>query len=745
MKPTTLAILHLSDSHIQGSEDWANRAQRIAAAIRPRLNTSDSLLVAFTGDVAQSGQAKEYAVAERFLSDLMGEIGKSFSGEINVICVPGNHDCNLAASQEVRKSLIGTLRQSSGKPISEDIIAECCKVLTDFNNFANRIESVHAIECDALWKIYEFDVGGMKICVQAVNTAWSCERKTDPSNIPFPVTRPRPLTPTNVGLRVLMTHLPYHWIQQETYREFRRLIKREADIVLTGHEHELNSGVTIDTEGGSTAFVEGGALSPHEDTSKSSFSLVQVELKPKPFDVNFYHFEWQGDRYTQHGEDGPLNTITLNPQLNSRIQLSSSTFDFYHDLGASITHSSKAKVELQDLFVFPELDAEAEGVETEVRVAIDSKSLLQGPSTDYRCSLIMGEQASGKSALLKMLALEALDMGLVPIFLLGKNLARSSKKELQEIVEKAVREQYEKSCHQEILQLARDRVVLLVDNLDRYGFPTKYFANVAQFFAKIAGQLVATADPLFDIQEALFGEALLSLRQFDQYQIMPLGVKRRHTLVKKWFALNSDASRDEERNRLQNGEYANKLISGVLAKGLIPKYPIYVLILLQGIEAGHSNELENSALGQYYEYLIMHSLLPVINQESLREALNYCEQFAWYLHNSRHDRATDAELRQFHAQFEATHDIEVLFESRKQTLIHAKIWADLGGEIRFRYPYTYYFFLGRYLARNLGNPEVRALAESYAESLYVREHGPRWPVKFPQVWSLQNPPPLMSV
>jgi hypothetical protein len=336
---------------------------------------------------------------------------------------------------------------------------------------------------------------------------------------------------------------------------------------------------------------------------------------------------------------------------------------------------------------------------------------------------VRGEQSSGKSALLKSLFVDAVDAGLVPIFLQGKQLARSSKKELQQLIDRSIREHYETACHEAAIQAPRSSRVLFIDNIDRYAFPSKHFASALEFLGTTCGQIVATADQLFDLQESLLGASLSPLREFDQYQIIPLGVKRRHALIKKWFELESESSRELSLQRAKNSESASKVISSVLAKGLIPKYPLYVLILLQGIEVGHSNELENSALGQYYEYLILHSLLPAINQDSLKEVLNYCEQFAWLLHDTKKDRMSDAELRRFHMQFEQSHDVEIQFEQRKRALVEAKIWTDGEGEIKFRYPYAYFFFIGRYLARNFGRPEVRKLAETYADALHVRDHG----------------------
>ncbi|SEU23894.1 hypothetical protein SAMN05443580_1443 [Variovorax sp. OV084] len=167
---------------------------------------------------------------------------------------------------------------------------------------------------------------------------------------------------------------------------------------------------------------------------------------------------------------------------------------------------------------------------------------------------------------------------------------------------------------------------------------------------------------------------------------------------------------------------ANQIISNIVGKGLVPKSPIYVLILLQGLEAGHQGELENSALGHYYQYLILHSLLPVVRQEAVHEVLNYCQQLAWFLNQTK-PRIDEKAYRLFHAQYEEKFDLAVPLEARKRLLVGAKILTEAEGELAFRYPYSYYYFLGTYLADNLRDEEVGKRVVTYAENLHVREYG----------------------
>jgi hypothetical protein len=203
-----------------------------------------------------------------------------------------------------------------------------------------------------------------------------------------------------------------------------------------------------------------------------------------------------------------------------------------------------------------------------------------------------------------------------------------------------------------------------------------------------------------------------------QLRLLEFGFKLRFELVSKWFGLD-----DTKQNPEQEAELADKIISRVVGRGLVPSLPIYVLILLQSIEVGRAGELENSALGHYYEYMILQALEPRVRQDHVHEILNYCSQFAWFLHSTKKVRVSDKELRNFHAAFEKRFDLEITFDERKFMLLETNLFLELGNNIGFRYPYSYFFFLGRYLAKSLKDQETLLFIRRCCENLHVRDHG----------------------
>ena len=64
----SLAILQLSDLHISGTRNPVfERTDLIVAAIQAHLPEKSGVLLALTGDIANTGATQEYELASRFL------------------------------------------------------------------------------------------------------------------------------------------------------------------------------------------------------------------------------------------------------------------------------------------------------------------------------------------------------------------------------------------------------------------------------------------------------------------------------------------------------------------------------------------------------------------------------------------------------------------------------------------------------------------------------------------------------
>lgn len=705
-------LIQISDIHFSAPSDAVlKRTAEISAAVQPLLPLSTRVILIVTGDIAQSGNTAEYDLAKGFIRAIADDIEGRHGQAPDIITVPGNHDADFDSPRaRVRTRVLKQLKAELASSIDLADVEECVSIFDAYKQFSKEIETGAAVTHSPIWRTFEVDIGGNSLHVHCVNNAWSCEIRTDPGSLGFPTKIHHECVDATGALRILLMHHPAHWIASRQYREFRRFTRECAEICFTGHEHEANAGANRDRETGLTLYVEGAVLQERSDPTVSGFNASLLDFQVNNIETR--EFSWNGSAYHQVGE--PF--VQALPTRANVVNLKPEWLDFITDLGSNVSHQARERLDLADLYVYPELEQQDDNDENPIIVS--SRELAQELATDSVSTLIKGDQSSGKTALLKRLYADAHERELYPIYINGARLRSSSARDIQRLVERCAEEQYAADSLTKVLQAKPAKRILLLDNLDRCQFPDRYMSSVLGYLDKQFLKTIATVDSAFDLKEALLTADLSSLRSFAQLRLLEFGFRLRFELVAKWFGLDERQRRSE-----QEAELADKLISRVVGRGLVPSFPIYVLILLQSIEVGRAGELENSALGHYYEYMILQALEPRVRQEHVHEILNYCSQFAWFLYSVKRERVSDKELRGFHDAFERKFDLEIKFEERKRMLLETNLFLELGDEVGFRYPYSYFFFLGRYLAKNLQNEETLTFIKRCCDNLHVRENG----------------------
>ena len=135
-----IVVLHLSDVHFKDNvqNEVAERAKRIKSAIQLKLNGASVCFIVFTGDVAFAGKTAEYAIAERFLTELADELRSVRASLIlRFVAVPGNHDCDFAYDSALRKITLnaGNNLKEELKPDDDSIVRTLTGVQDNFFTF----------------------------------------------------------------------------------------------------------------------------------------------------------------------------------------------------------------------------------------------------------------------------------------------------------------------------------------------------------------------------------------------------------------------------------------------------------------------------------------------------------------------------------------------------------------------------------------------------------------------------------
>ena len=111
MRP--LSWLHISDLHLRVGGEWAQDVvlTEMCRHIEQQRNDGSTLdFILVTGDIAFSGQAEEYSIAERFFDELATKSGVPRD---LIFCVPGNHDIDRSKQEMAFRGARAELRDPS--------------------------------------------------------------------------------------------------------------------------------------------------------------------------------------------------------------------------------------------------------------------------------------------------------------------------------------------------------------------------------------------------------------------------------------------------------------------------------------------------------------------------------------------------------------------------------------------------------------------------------------------------------
>jgi len=361
-----------------------------------------------------------------------------------------------------------------------------------------------------------------------------------------------------------------------------------------------------------------------------------------------------------------------------KIEFSSRFIDFLDDPGIRIGRPGGGAVALPEIFVYPGLAPFGSGAGT-----ISSPSLLDTASARAPV-VITGPEDSGKTSLLKSLAVKALGEGFFPVYIDGREAPASDSSGISGAARAAADAQYTPDGAAIVNGPGAKKRVLLFDNFDLTGRPGP--GALGRGLLEEFALVILTASHPYPLYE-------------NSFSIVEMGRGLRDELIRKWVALRT-GDPDEAASL---AEKARGVVDAVLGKNLVPSYPVFVLTILESSVTADAGGQAGSSYGHYYEYAVT---------KPLREGSTGAE-FALYsavlsaLAYSRltgGGRAADKEeltgLIRRHAPDAGAKGVISAF-------LKSKTLRETGPAYEFASAHAYHYFAALYLARNIGDAEVR--------------------------------------
>lgn len=715
-----IMFLHLSDIHLRSeSDEILKRTNEIASATFHRLHEVQTLAIVLSGDIAWSGLAVEYKLAERFIEELRQIISaEAPSVKTEVFICAGNHDCDFSLNDDTRASVLGTIRTLNDTLPSDSLIKTASAIQEEFFIFRDKV-SQHKWEHNnrLSWQT-TIHVGSDLVGIRCLNVAWMSEIKEKQGTLVFPSDALVPFAfGKHAGLTVTLLHHPFNWFGQATYRNFQSAVRHQSQLIFTGHEHFPNIGEVTDLRSSPSIFIEGGVLFENNAPQYSTFNIVTVDLKDEQYMAELYN--WNGVRYlpdVDNEEWGSLRALPVKKRQDLELNVDFATL--LNDPGANFSHSGKKNLVINDFFVWPELRC------------IDDPGLIKKQVSaahledinQLNCgAFIRGEEKSGKSTLLRQYFSSYYERGYLPLYFRASWFKKSHQIEPLKAIRFALEKQYKKTSHQSWFQESKSQKVLLLDDGDSSALPPELFSNCLSSLSEYFSAVIVTAKDGASALDLLSIERVDALAHFTQYEIREFGNKKRFELVCKWAEIGGHENESSEK-WMHTIDKWEKDLTTALGHQFVPSVPIFLLTLLQSIESGRTVDLQNSSFGHYYQFLVTSALQNIgIEREQWAEIINYCANLAWFIHSSEQKYVTENGLANFNHAF-SKEFTSVLFERRMRELIEAGILASIDGEIKFKYPYLLYYFLGQYLADRIHEPEVEQYIVNMCDDLHLRDN-----------------------
>ena len=354
-------------------------------------------------------------------------------------------------------------------------------------------------------------------------------------------------------------------------------------------------------------------------------------------------------------------------------------------------------VELQDIFVFPTLLYYPLQAEQEREIINDQTQLLA-----KKYLLIHGEEMSGKTALGRHLFLSLVADKSTPVLHI----------DLKEVTGKADERIFSRAYYRQFsgdysVWKQQENKTLILDDLSSRSNHIELIEIAKGLFEKII--IALSSDTFYS-----FFRDETRLADFQEVTIRPLTQSQQETLIRKRLSLSDRAEPITDGFVDQIERHVNSII---ISNKIVPRYPFFVLSILQTYEGFMPDNLSITAYGHCYYVLIVASLVKSgISSEdnAINTCFNFAEKLAFKIYQQRKlQTESSLDLKEFVDEYKENFIIP-------ESIFHRLQKDDYGiisSEGSFRTPFMYYFFLGGFFSKNA--KKNKAIIEEMCEQSYV--------------------------
>lgn len=422
--------------------------------------------------------------------------------------------------------------------------------------------------------------------------------------------------------------------------------------------------------------------------------LYEKEFKALPKDadpVNIWENENKAWKSVYKGLKKTINNIRKTFKVKEDFRKKETKIDFVSE--------DKEQITIDDIFVLPELTVETEE-DYESPLSKTLKNFESLVESEEQFFLIKGKDLSGKTTFAKKLYFKLSSESYSPLFADGKKIHKTKNFDdhFREVFGKQITGDYEKWKE-------KNNKVIIIDNY-HHGISTEIIEYLHSNFRKIFLVMDEDEYMTYCLDHPDFAEATL-------ISIKKLSLRKQEKLIRKWEKIGKGKNHVVPDSKVD--EVEEKIRDIIARNRIVPRFPFYILSILQTLETFMPHDYKITRYGHCYQALITARLTKKnIKPKFINTCENYLSELANYkFQGNENGRSYEQFEKDYKEKYYTPESVLNKLKNDEYPIIHIQ-----DNSVNFEDPYVYYFFLGRYL---VGHPD-KELIENLCEEAHLKEN-----------------------
>lgn len=655
-----LQLIHLSDLHFSKKTDpFEIQINKMMQAINS-LGDADQYIVVVSGDLAASGHYNEY----RYVSSLIGAISKEVREEkmngkqVDVICVPGNHDIFFP-----KINLVENDREN----LHRNIDIKINQYLSGMDGFFAFARHKRCFLDDKIVSKKVFPYNDKKVGFVMLNTAPLSVLGGNAEDMGRHYLSDEQISnierATEADINVLVMHHSIEWFNSSCKDRLRKIIAKKYSLVLTGHEHEPVGESRNINGAGEVQYVQGNALHGYA-TEGNGFCVINLD-----FDIGImlgHSLMWKESFYVPKKIlDAPIKDYIGRVFTTKR--------EFVETLDID---SNKRKID--DYYVFPSLAYNTckENEEVEKHDVETENDLMEVVG---KCSkvVISGEHKAGKTLLAKRMFRNFLNQGKIPLLLTASDV---NKKKIDRTVEYAFYEQYdsENDAYELFKQILKNNKIVLLDEANL--IPQNILNTLLKFLENNFGKIILFSEEKMELDIKKQVVDMMIEPDTLNMVIKPFLYVKRKKLISNILSCDKESGRDVDKETHK--------INGIINAQI--KYfnldPEFIINFVNQYERDYRFQFSSglNVFNIVYESSIRNRIIANSENIDATIVINVLRELAFYMHFEKKNVVRIDEISNIVEIYKKNYRQKVSIRSFVDATIKAKILVDVDNEIRFK-------------------------------------------------------------